>query len=161
MILPAQMIRARKGMITPFVERYVASGMTYGLSSAGYDIRIAAGQMIAAGGFVLASSIELFEMPDDLLAEVKDKSTWARRGLAVQNTVIEPGWRGYLTLEISNHSEMWVKIPPGSPIAQVLFHQLVEPTEAPYRGKYNNQEDRPVAARFERGLNDDGGGYDR
>jgi len=150
MILPAQMIRARsKGMISPFHERGVAHGMSFGLSAAGYDIRIAQSRVVEPGGFVLASTVEHFDMPYDLLAEVKDKSTWARRGLAVQNTVIEPGWRGYLTLEISNHGEMSVRIEGGSPIAQILFHQLAQPTEQAYRGKYQDQEARPVEARFE------------
>jgi dCTP deaminase len=143
------MIRARKGMITPFYERRVRGGISFGLSAAGYDIRIDQFCVIEPGGFVLASSAERFDIPDDILAEVKDKSTWARLGIAVQNTVIEPGWCGHLTLEISNHSGVEVRIDDGSPIAQIIFHQLAEATEAPYRGKYQNQEAGPVEAIFE------------
>lgn len=69
--------------------------------------------------------------------------------IAVQNTIIEPGWRGFLTLEITNHSRGTIWIQRGSPIAQIIFHQLLEPTDAPYVGKYQDQESRPVAARFE------------
>ena len=103
MILSAQTIRKLKP-ITPFHERTKEFGMSYGLSAAGYDIRIAEDTNVMFENFCLASSLEHFNMPDDVLAYVKDKSTWARQGLAVQNTVIEPGWKGYLTLELTNHS---------------------------------------------------------
>ncbi len=84
-------------------------------------------------------------MPDCLVGLVKDKSTWARRGLSVFNTVIEPGWKGWLTLELVYHGNEPLHIPAGAGIAQVIFER-VENTAA-YSGKYQNQEDRPVAAR--------------
>lgn len=157
MILPAQLIRARclnaiNPLITPFVERSVFAGMTYGLSAAGYDLRIDQDVKISPttyrGSFLLASTIERFQMPTDLLAVVHDKSTWARRGLAVQNTVVEPGWGGYLTLELSNYGDDVLIIERGTPIAQIVFHLLVEPTEEPYRGRYQNQDPGPQAARL-------------
>jgi len=77
---------------------------------------------------------------------VHDKSTWARLGIAVQNTVIEPGWEGYLTLEITNHSRDRVTILRGSGIAQVIFQFLDLPSEKPYDGKYQDQARGPVAA---------------
>ena len=149
MILPAQHIRARKGMIEPFEERGVASGMSYGLSCCGYDIRIYRGRILRPGDFALASTLERFAIPDDIMGHVADKSTWARRGLAVQNTILEPGWEGYLTIELSNHGGETLVIADGTPIAQIVFHQLLEPTEQPYRGKYDRQERGPVPARFE------------
>ncbi len=138
MILPAQWIRMYKP-IKPFCERTKEFGMSYGLSAAGYDIRIAEDIYLNKGDFVLASSLEEFNMPNNLLAYVKDKSTWARQGIAVQNTVIEPGWKGYLTLEITNHSKLPITFKQGMPIAQIVFHELKEPTEQPYDGKYQNQ----------------------
>ncbi len=149
MISSAQSIRRRAGMITPFHERTVVDGMTFGLSPAGYDIRIAGHIFVAGGGFVLASSVERFDMPLDVLGRVTDKSTWARRGLTVQNTVIEPGWRGYLTLELTNHSGTSITIRPGSPIAQILFELLDQPTEQPYAGKYQDQRAGAVPAILE------------
>ena len=96
--------------------------------------------------FALASSIEQFNVSDDLMPDVKDKSTWARKGLVVQNTVIEPGWAGYLTLELANHSENVIEIRKGTPIAQIVFETLTKPTTIPYKGKYQNQDNRPVEA---------------
>lgn len=145
MILPAQTIRIIKP-IEPFHERTVSHGMTFGLSSAGYDVRIKQDMTLRPGQFALASTIERFDMPRDLLAMVHDKSSWARRGLAVQNTVIEAGWFGHLTLELTNHSDGSLDIPAGAPIAQIVFHRLEAPTEQPYSGKYQDQPDRPVAA---------------
>lgn len=138
-VLSAQTIR-KLGIFTPFNDRTVHNGMTYGLSSAGYDVRIAEELHLTADDCALASTIEHFEMPDDCIAYVKDKSTWARRFLLVQNTVIEPGWKGHLTLEITFDGMGYVHIPAGSPIAQIVFHKLDEPTEHPYSGKYQNQK---------------------
>lgn len=147
MILAAQHIRTRGGMITPFVERGVIGGLSYGLSSAGYDVRIDGGLVLQPGQFALGSTIELFDIPTDVLGHVADKSTWARRGLALQNTIIEPGWRGFLTVELTNHGPDVLVIDPGMPIAQIIFHQLLAPTEQPYgNGKYQNQPRRPVEA---------------
>lgn len=140
MILSAQTIRKLKP-ITPFHERTKEFGMSYGLSAAGYDIRIAEDIELINGTFCLASSLEYFNMPDDVLAYVKDKSTWARQGLAVQNTVIEPGWKGYLTLELTNHTrDKLIVLRKGMPIAQIIFHRLDFATEQPYDGKYQNQQ---------------------
>lgn len=142
--MSAQHIRLRKGMVEPFCERTVLDGMSYGLSAAGYDVRVRERVALAPGGFMLASTLERFDIPPDILAKVSDKSSLARRGIAVQNTIIEPGWRGYLTLEITNHGNKTVILAPGSPIAQIIFHMLSEPTESPYSGKYQDQPDRPV-----------------
>lgn len=149
MILSAQSIRKR-GIVSPFCERTVAHGMTYGLGPSGYDIRAAEELWLDRGGIVrLASSIERFDMPNDLLGQVCDKSSWARKGLFVQNTIIEPGWRGYLTLELTYEGEGpdYCHIPAGAPIAQVVFMRLDEPTEIPYSGKYQDQEAGPQEAR--------------
>lgn len=137
-------------------------GTSYGLSEAGYDIRIKEsiefnydpvdgpiifiGDDVIKGRFTLASAIELFQMPNDLVGGVKDKSTWARQGISVFNTVIEPGWKGYLTLEIVFHGNKPVVIPKGAGIAQVLFGRLSD--KGDYGdGKYQNQEAGPQAAR--------------
>ena len=135
-------------------------GTSYGLGEAGYDIRIKQDirfvpddkyQMfvwtqkvgyLAPGRFALASAVEEFHMPADLMGIVHDKSTWARRGLSVFNTVIEPGWDGFLTLELVYHGNTELVIPAGSGIAQVIFHDVEE--KAWYRGKYTHQADEPV-----------------
>jgi dCTP deaminase len=150
MILPAQHIRKRFGLIEPFCERSVAHGMTFGLSVSGYDVRIKQRMTLKPGDFRLASTVERFNMPTDLMAQVGDKSTWARRGLAVQNTWIEPGWCGWLTIELSNHGGYVLEIEAGMPIAQIIFMQLLEPAERGYDGKYQAQADEPVSARLER-----------
>ena len=149
MILPAQWIRMYQP-IKPFHERTKEFGMSYGLSAAGYDIRIAEKISLASGNFTLASSLEEFNMPNNLMAYVKDKSTWARLGLAVQNTVIEPGWKGFLTLELTNHSNDWIHFHKGMPIAQIIFHELKEATEQPYDGKYQNQSSGAQEPIFEK-----------
>jgi dCTP deaminase len=78
---------------------------------------------------------------------VYNKSTLARRFIIMPTTVAEPGWRGYLTLEIANLSCHRVTILEGMPIAQVVFEFLDEPTKQPYEGKYQDQEPEPVPAR--------------
>lgn len=148
-VLSGQTIR-RLRPIEPFHEREVANGMSFGLGPAGYDVRIAEDFTMTPGKFVLASTMEQFTMPDDCIAYVKDKSTWARRGICLQNTVIEPGWRGFLTLEITHHGNAFVRITAGDPIAQIVFHRLDEPAERPYNGKYQDQERGPQAPRHER-----------
>lgn len=140
-------------------------GVSSGLGEAGYDIRIKQSvifdpilngqrQMtVRLGGdplsyegrFIIASAMEEFQMPDDLVGIVHDKSTWARKGLSVFNTVIEPGWNGFLTLELVYHGHAKLIIPAGAGIAQVIFH--FTSNRARYEGKYQNQEDRPVQAR--------------
>lgn len=140
-------------------------GTSFGLGEAGYDIRIkqeikfyqdglglqrrihiqeGAGVRDQVGRFCLASAVEQFHMPDNLTGIVHDKSTWARKGLSVFNTVIEPGWNGFLTLELVYHGEGELIIPAGAGIAQVIFHKTAE--LAHYHGKYQNQEDKPVSA---------------
>lgn len=148
MIVPAQTLRIIRP-VTPFCERTVSNGMTYGLGPAGYDVRLAETIVLSPGAFTLGSTIERFDMPADMLGVVHDKSTWARRGVFVQNTVIEPGWRGYLTLEITFHSGVTTAIPAGAPIAQIVFHRLEAPTDQPYAGKYQDQAAGPQAARSE------------
>jgi dCTP deaminase len=84
MILSGSSIRAR-GIFTPFAERTKFLGMTYGVGPAGYDVRVDQDIKLPPGGFALASTLEHFDMPNDLMGIVHDKSTWARLGLAAQN----------------------------------------------------------------------------
>lgn len=158
MVLSAQTIRSlcqppkfleHIPMIQPFHEKTVEHGYSFGLSTAGYDIRLKQGLRLLPGQFSLASTIEKFHMPIDVLGIVHDKSSLARLGLSVFNTVIECFWVGWLTLELKNQGEEILNLPPGCPIAQVVFHRLDMPTTQPYNGKYQNQEDRPVPSIFE------------
>ena len=152
--------------------KQVAFGMSYGCSEAGYDIRIK--QEIRfypvnpdaefkkfrvmtftndsftnddEGRFTLASAIEEFQMPTHLLGRVCDKSSWARKGLSVFNTVIEPGFIGGLTLELIYHGNTELIIPAGAPIAQVLFEEIKNPAQ--YKGKYQFQSTDPTPARHQ------------
>lgn len=122
-----------------------AHGVSHGMGEAGYDLRIKQSMLLHPfRRFRLASAVEYFKMPENLVAIVHDKSTWARKGLSVFNTVIEPGWKGYLTLELVYHGYGFLRIPAGAGIAQVIFHQTTD--RVAYSGKYQNQPDRPVAA---------------
>jgi dCTP deaminase len=123
-------------------------GVSYGLSEAGYDIRIKQEVRLSSDNrFVLASTVERFMMPNHLVGVVHDKSTWARQGLSVFNTVVEPSWEGFLTIELVYHGNGELLIPAGVGIAQVLFYSLLH--EASYGdGKYQNQPDEPVGAKF-------------
>lgn len=149
MVLSGQTIRER-GIITPFSERTVFQGMTFGLGPAGYDIRLDGDWLVPSKGFVLASSIEHFNMPVDVLATVHNKSSLIRLGIdAAHDTVIEPGWRGVLTLEIENKGRYPLQLEHGMPIAQILFWPTDKPCERPYSGKYQDQEAGPQVSRFE------------
>ena len=120
-------------------------GVSFGLSEAGYDIRINQDVTLHPfKRFSLASTFEYFDMPSSLVGVVHDKSTWARRGLSVFNTVIEPAWRGWLTLELVYHGWGVLRIPAGAGIAQVLFHEITD--RATYTGKYQDQPNRPIGA---------------
>lgn len=119
------------------------NGVSFGLTEAGYDVRIRETVTLhPLRRFVLASTVERFQMPEDLCGFVMGKSTWARRGVNVQATLIEPGWRGYLTIEIHLQTTRIVRIEAGSGIAAVLFARLSDP--ARYDGAYQDQPDRPV-----------------
>lgn len=149
-----------------FMHKVQEHGVSHGLAEVGYDIRLKQdirivpdGQgnvfisvlelngdraKIIGGRFCIASAMEEFDMPVDLVGVVHDKSTWARKGLSVFNTVIEPGWKGFLTLELVYHGYEDIHIPAGSGIAQVIFHRIQQPAQ--YDGKYQNQADKPVEA---------------
>lgn len=155
MILSAQTLQKLQPL-EPFCPRTKHNGLTYGLGPAGYDVRISQDLRMGGSGlhdrksFALASTIECFNMPFTLLGQVCDKSTWARRGIAVQNTIIEPGWRGHLTLEITCHVWDDVDIFMGDPIAQIIFFWLDRPTQLPYDGKYQDQKMGAQEAIFEK-----------
>jgi dCTP deaminase len=150
MVINGKSLYARKPLDPMFDCKMKAHGVTHGLSQAGYDIRIAQDIVLHPfKRFTLASAIEKFDMPDDLIGIVHDKSSWARRALSVQNTVIESGWRGFLTLELFYAGWGVLRIPAGAGIAQVVFHQLANP--ARYVGRYQDQPSRPVPAIMERG----------
>jgi len=161
------------GMIEPFVDGQVREGVvSYGLSSFGYDIRVAdefriftpstgrlsvvdpkaidESAMVAYQGevciippnsFALARTVEYFRVPRDVITLCVGKSTYARCGIIVNVTPFEPGWEGFVTLEISNTTPLPAKIYANEGIAQVLFFQGPEPevTYADRRGKYQKQ----------------------
>lgn len=160
-------------MVSPFVEKTVFEGKSYGLTAAGYDIRIAQDVILWPGDFVLASSVEYFRIPKNVRGTLWNKSSWARKGLDQSQTILEPGWEGYLTLELKNinspfywtenqtvhyksrkyfekHPNEIFNIKAGSPIAQITFEWLDMETDRPYTGKYQNQANQPVGAIYEK-----------
>lgn len=156
-VLSGSMIRQRQIIVPHFSRKNVTYGenkFTFGEGPAGYDVRVefarnttdGIGMQLSPNGFMLASTMEEFFMPPDVIGFVCDKSSWIRRGLSVHNTVIEPGWHGFLTLELKNVGHDCISIFEGSPIAQVIFHEVVG-TVNPYNGKYQDQERGPQSAR--------------
>ena len=161
------------GMIDPFVPGQVREGVvSYGLSSFGYDIRVADEFkvftdvhsvvvdpkafdqrsfvdiqadhcIIPPNSFALARTMEYFRIPDDVLVVCLGKSTYARCGIIVNVTPLEPGWHGHLTLEISNTTPLPAKVYANEGLAQLLFFQGDEVPEVTYAqraGKYQGQE---------------------
>jgi dCTP deaminase len=152
-------------MIEPFEDRQVRQGVvSYGLSSYGYDIRVADEFkvftninstvvdpknfdarsfvdvradvcIIPPNSFALAKTVEYFRIPRDVLTVCVGKSTYARCGLIVNVTPFEPEWEGFVTLEISNTTPLPAKVYANEGIAQVLFFQSDEPCEVSYKDK--------------------------
>jgi dCTP deaminase len=152
-------------MIEPFVDSQTSAGVvSYGVSSYGYDIRVADEFkvftnvyntvvdpknfdpksfvdikadvcVIPPNSFALARTIEYFRIPRDILTVCVGKSTYARCGIIVNVTPFEPEWEGHVTIEISNTTPLPARIYANEGIAQVLFFQGDEPCEVSYRDK--------------------------
>jgi dCTP deaminase len=106
------------------------------------------------GEFVLGSTMERVGIPDDLVARLEGKSSLGRLGLLIHSTAgyVDPGWDGYLTLELSNVANLPITIYPGMKIGQISFFRLSTPAAEPYgsearRSKYQGQRG-PTASRF-------------
>ncbi|NOX21032.1 MAG: dCTP deaminase [Nitrospirae bacterium] len=164
---------AAKGMIEPFNDKQVREGViSYGVSSYGYDMRISdefkiftninstivdpkgfdpksfidfKGEVciIPPNSFVLGRSVEYFRIPRDVIVICLGKSTYARCGLVVNVTPLEPEWEGHVTIEISNTTPLPAKIYANEGIAQLLFLGAQEVCETSYKdktGKYQAQK---------------------
>jgi dCTP deaminase len=174
-ILPDHWIRTQattNAMIEPFVEKQQRDGMiSYGLSSYGYDARVADEFMIFTNvdsavvdpkdfsdasfvrrktdicvippnSFVLARTVEYFRIPRDVLVICLGKSTYARCGLIVNVTPLEPEWEGHVTLEISNTTPLPAKVYANEGLCQFLFLRGESACEVSYAdrgGKYMKQ----------------------
>jgi dCTP deaminase len=153
------------GMIDPFVDNQVRDGViSFGVSSYGYDIRVAdefkiftnvysaivdpkefdtrsmvdyKGDVciIPPNSFALARTIEYFRIPRKVLTVCVGKSTYARCGIIVNVTPFEPEWEGFVTLEISNTTPLPAKIYSNEGIAQVLFFEADEECQISYADK--------------------------
>jgi len=106
------------------------------------------------GEFVLGSTLERVAIPDDMVARLEGKSSLGRLGLLIHSTAgyVDPGWDGFLTLELSNVANLPITIYPGMKIGQISFFRLTTPAERPYgstetRSKYQGQRG-PTASRF-------------
>jgi dCTP deaminase len=104
------------------------------------------------GEFVLGSTLERVGIPDDLVARLEGKSSLGRLGLLIHSTAgyVDPGWDGYLTLELSNVANLPITLYPGMKIGQISFFRLTTPAETPYGkagNKYQGQRG-PTASRF-------------
>ncbi len=154
-----------QGMIEPFVDGQRREGViSYGLSSYGYDMRMADEYkiftnvrsaivdpkdfsddsfvdhqgdicVIPPNSFVLARSMEYFRIPRSVLTLCVGKSTYARCGLIVNVTPFEPEWEGYVTLEISNTTPLPARVYSNEGIAQVIFFEADEGCEVSYADK--------------------------
>ena len=154
-----------KGMIKPFVASQVRRAViSYGLSSYGYDIRLAdefkifssqRGQVvdpkkvqatsfknfkgeaciIPPHSFVLGRSVEYFKIPRNVITLCVGKSTYARCGIILNITPLEPEWEGYITIEISHHSPFPAKLYANEGIAQVIFFEVDEECELSYHDR--------------------------
>jgi dCTP deaminase len=152
-------------MIEPFVDGQVRDGViSYGVSSYGYDIRVAdefkiftnvyntvvdpknfdprsmvdfKGDvcMIPPNSFALARTVEYFRIPRSVLTVCLGKSSYARCGIIINITPFEPEWEGFVTLEISNTTPLPAKIYANEGIAQVLFFEADEECEISYADK--------------------------
>ena len=160
-------------MISPFEEKQVrGDSISYGLSSFGYDARVSdefkiftnvnseivdpknfkptnfitkntPECIIPPNSFVLARTVEKFKIPNDVLVICLGKSTYARCGIIVNVTPLEPGWEGYVTLEFSNTTPLPAKIYANEGVAQLLFLESDEECEVSYKdrgGKYQGQK---------------------
>lgn len=109
--------------------------------------------VLPEGGYALAVSMERFWMPPDLKGRVIGKSTNARGGIIVNCTPIEPGWQGYLTIELHNGLPCPVELYVGEGIAQVEFDTLEGIPDKDYAakdGQYQHQEEKPIPPRVKR-----------
>ena len=132
-----------KKMLTGKMRAY---GVSHGLSEAGYDIRLAQDIWLHPfKRFALASSMEEFCIPNNMIGICHDKSTNIRRGVSVFNTVLECGWSGFLTIELGYHGWRPIKLHAGMGIAQIIFHEISVPSSYA-GGKYDNQPSKPVPA---------------
>jgi len=151
-------------MIRPFSARQVKKGISYGLSSYGYDIRVAdefkifhnvnssvidpknfnvasfmdvkaKSILIPPNSFALARSVEYFKIPRDVITICLGKSTYARCGIIVNVTPFEPEWEGHATLEISNTTPLPAMIYANEGIAQILFLGADEICRVSYKDK--------------------------
>lgn len=152
-------------MIEPFVDHQVGDGViSYGLSSYGYDVRVADEFQVFAGGqatvidpkrfapdtlvahqgevciipphsFVLGRTVEYFRIPRQVITICLGKSTYARAGIIVHVTPFEPEWEGHATLQISNLTPLPARVHAGEGIAQVLFLGGDETCERSYADK--------------------------
>ncbi len=120
-----------------------SQGNSVGLTACGYDMRLWKDVSFYKDKFILVAAMEEFNIPSGVVGRIYNKSSLARRGLHVWTTVAEPGWRGFLTLEVENRGDYPIHLREGDAIAQIMFEYLDAPTALPYKGKYQDQKAGP------------------
>jgi dCTP deaminase len=117
------------------------------IQPASIDLHVREGMKMLKGDFRLASVMEYIELPPYLVGEVKGVSTVGRRGLIPQTAgYVDPGFRGYLTLELVYFGEDPLIVEAGQRIAQLVLYHVVSAADPPYAGRYQDQPARPVEA---------------
>ena len=152
-----KLAEGKEKMISPFVDKSISQGISYGLNSFGYDLRCGdefkiftnikgavadpknftednfitikgeSSILIPPNSFALSCSLETFSMPRNVTGLVTAKSSLARCGLGCPPTVLEAGWKGVLTLELQNHTSNSMRVYSNSGAAQILFFQGEQP----------------------------------
>ncbi len=105
------------------------------------EVKVEKGEpfILQPGDFVLATTIESFELPDNLLARLEGRSSLGRLGIVVHSTasIFEPGWRGKVVMEMGNMGRMPVALYPGMRVCALTFEELTSPAMVPYHKKKN------------------------
>lgn len=128
MVITGSEILARN-IFTPAAPRtyHPETGMTFGAGPAGYDVRLKQALDLYPGQFALASSLEHFNVPTDLVGSTYNVFHSARLGLSIENETLEPGLKGCVPLRITNRGYRPIHLREGQPICRVVFHIIRNP----------------------------------
>lgn len=164
MIVNGKQLLAASPIVGMLTGKEKAGGVTYGCSEVGYDVRIKQGlhftrdkygnliTLVSTDGVIQrqlgwavnVNVLEEFTMPTDLVGIGHPKGSWNRQHLRLGSPIIEPGWKGFLTISLNYVGDEDLHVEPGAGIMQVIFHRLE--ADAAYQGRYQQQPDCIVPA---------------